>query len=167
MVKLDLRPFKDADLPFLLAVYASSRAGEMAMVDWPAEQKQAFLEMQFDAQHRHYQDNYEQARFDVIETDGIACGRLYVDRQPDDIRIIDIALLPEYQGKGIGGQLIKAILVEAAGSGRSVTLHVEQNNPAMAWYKRLGFQHEKDVGVYCFMRWRASGQVEQDVSSAG
>lgn len=71
-----LRPATDADIPFLFRVYASSRADEMALVDWSDEQKQDFLQMQFDAQHSYYHENYAQARFDVIEVDGVPVGRL-------------------------------------------------------------------------------------------
>jgi ribosomal protein S18 acetylase RimI-like enzyme len=160
-----LRPATDADIPFLFRVYASSRADEMALVDWSDEQKQDFLQMQFDAQHSYYHENYAQARFDVIEVDGETVGRLYVDRREDEIRIIDIALLPEFQRRGTGSALIRSILDEARDSGRSVTIHVEQNNPAMALYTRLGFQHVRDVSVYYFMRWDSTGDRLEDNSS--
>src|SRR5580698_2692070 len=93
----ELRPETDEDITFLLGVYGSTRAEELAMVPWTDEQKQAFVRSQFGHQRTHYRRFYADARFDVILIDGRPAGRLYVHRQPDSIHIIDIALLPEYQ----------------------------------------------------------------------
>lgn len=143
-----LRPIGDQDLPFLQRVYASTREQELALVDWSEADKQDFLRMQFDAQHRHYQAHFPQARFDLIERDGEPLGRLYVDRRPGDIRVIDIALLPAYRNQGIGGALMGDLLDEAEHDGRTVSIHVERNNPALAFYGRLGFRVIADEGVY-------------------
>src|SRR4051812_4163731 len=102
-----LRPIVAADTPFLSALYASTRAEEMAMVQWTEEQKRAFLEMQFRAQTMHYAQHYVGAEFLVIEENDAPIGRLYIHRQPHDIRIVDISLLPEHRGKGIGTQLLR------------------------------------------------------------
>ena len=101
MSTLSLRPIQPGDEPFLYRLYASTRAEEMALVDWSDEQKRAFLRMQFDAQHRFYIERFSSARFDVIELDGSPIGRLYLDRRDNEIRVIDISLLPEHRGKGI------------------------------------------------------------------
>lgn len=159
-----LRPAGEADLDFLYLLYASSRADEMAMLDWSKQQKEAFIRMQFDAQHLYYHEQFSTAKFDIIELDNKAIGRLYVDRRVDEIRIIDIALLPEYRGKGIGGEFMKSLIDEAASSKLSVTIHVEHNNPAMRLYQRLGFRHIRDEGVYYFMEWKASNRMENAVS---
>lgn len=141
----------------------------MALVDWTDRQKDEFLHMQFNAQHSFYHEQFSSAQFDIIESTNeshnyISIGRLYVDRRADEIRIIDIALLPEYRGKGIGGELMQSLMEEASGSNLSVTIHVEHNNPAMHLYQRLGFRHIRDEGVYFFMKWNAensSGDVDQ------
>lgn len=141
----------------------------MALVDWTGRQKDEFLHMQFNAQHSFYHEQFSSAQFDIIESTNeshnyISIGRLYVDRRADEIRIIDIALLPEYRGKGIGGELMQSLMEEASGSNLSVTIHVEHNNPAMHLYQRLGFRHIRDEGVYFFMKWNAensSGDVDQ------
>lgn len=153
---LTLRPECENDLDFLYEVYASTRADELALTDWTDAEKQAFLRMQFDAQRTHYLAHYRTARFDVIERGRVAIGRLYVVRWPDDIRVIDIALLPEHRRRGLGGGLVRALLDEAAASGRSVSIHVEAFNPAMTLYQRLGFEPKgEDTGVYRLMEWRA------------
>ena len=138
-----------SDLEFLYSVYASSRADEMAQVlDWTDEQKEAFLRSQFSLQHEHYHSHFPAARYDVICEGKRPIGRLYVDRGETDMRVMDIALLPESRGRGIGRALIKEVLVEAESAGLPVGLHVEATNPAKRLYEQLGFRVVEDVGVY-------------------
>lgn len=148
-----LRPMTDADLPFLHQVYAGTRADELAQTAWSHEEKQAFLDLQFQAQHSHYQKHFPEASYQIIEQVGEPIGRLYLDRRPEELRIIDIALLPEERGGGIGGALMRRILDEAALVGKPVRIHVERNNPAMRLYDRLGFCKVEDQGVYWLMEW--------------
>lgn len=147
------RPITDDDMPFLYRLYASTREEELKPVPWSEGEKAQFLDMQFRAQKQHYETHYENCDFLVIEQEGTPIGRLYIDRLPGDIRIIDIALMPEVRGKGLGRILLQEILDEAAGSGRKVTIHVEHFNPAMRLYERLGFRHIDTNGVYHLMEW--------------
>jgi ribosomal protein S18 acetylase RimI-like enzyme len=146
---VSLRPVEPADEPFLLRLYASTRADELALTDWTDDQKAAFVRHQFDAQDSHYRQHYTTAEFDVILVDGEPAGRLYVDRWPGETRIVDIALLPERRGRGVGRELIERIQAE----GRAVTIHVERFNPAQRLYARLGFVPEDAGPVYVLMRW--------------
>lgn len=145
----------EQDDPFMLFLYATTRVDEMQLVPWTDEQKAQFLTQQFQAQKDHYEKYYDNCEFLVIETTGgEPIGRLYVDRKPDDIRIVDIALVPQYRGKGLGRVLLQEILDEAAGSGRTVSIHVESYNPALHLYHRLGFEEIDTNGVYKLMQWR-------------
>jgi ribosomal protein S18 acetylase RimI-like enzyme len=136
-------------------VYDSTREDELRRVPWTDEQKRAFLDMQFDAQKRHYEDYYPDCDFLVIEVEGRAAGRLYVDRAGAAIHLIDIALLPEYRGRGIGTLLLDELLAEARGSGRAIRAYVEHFNPARRLYDRLGFRQVDTNGVYRQLVWRA------------
>ncbi|HEX7049913.1 MAG TPA: GNAT family N-acetyltransferase [Longimicrobiales bacterium] len=156
--KIELRDAAPDDRAFLYRVYASTREEELAAVPWSGEQKEAFIRMQFEAQDRYYREHYADASFQVVLVDGEAAGRLYVARWPDEIRIVDIALLPEHRGRGIGTALLEALLAEADAAGRPVSIHVEQYNPARRLYARLGFREVEDRGVYVFMT-RAPAQV--------
>lgn len=147
-----LRPATDADRPFLFAVYASTREAEMARVPWSHEQKAEFLKMQFEAQDAHYREHYADASFDVVEADGEPVGRLYVDRWDEEIRIVDIALLPSARGGGLGTRLLEDLFEESRQSGKPVSIHVEKENPARRLYDRLGFREVEDRGVYLLMR---------------
>ena len=53
-----LRPITTDDTDFLYQLYASTRADEMALVNWPEQQKTDFLSMQFNAQHKYYQEQF-------------------------------------------------------------------------------------------------------------
>jgi len=150
---LTFRRIADADLPLLARIYTSTRTEELAPVPWSDAQKAAFLDMQFRAQHAHYQKYYADADWLIVMHDGEDIGRLYIERLPAEHRIIDIALLPEHRGCGLGEALLRDLLDEAAAAGRSVEIHVEKQNPAMRLYRRLGFLTEQDKGVYDLMRW--------------
>lgn len=125
----------------------------MSVVDWSEEQKKAFLTMQFEAQHKHYQVYYADADFDIIELDKKPIGRLYLERRQDEFRIVDIALLPKYRGRGVGSHFMKSIMNESAKNNLPVRIHVEHDNPAMRLYLRLGFTQIDTNGVYHLMEW--------------
>ena len=150
---ITLRPIRPEDAPFLLTVYASTREPELAAVEWDMAQKAAFVAMQFDAQHAYYQEHYAGAAFDVIHVDDRPAGRLYVAREADEIRIVDIALLPDFCNRGLGTTLLRGLQSEAATAGKPLRIHVERFNPAMRLYERLGFHPIADRGVYLFMEW--------------
>lgn len=150
---ISLRPLQELDLPFLYRVYASTREDELSVVPWSTEQKTGFLRMQFEAQHAYYQQQFPGASYDIVLVNGKPAGRLYVDRRQDEIRIIDIALLPEYRGKGTGSELLQGILREARSLQVPTRIHVESNNPAMNLYERLGFRKIEEQGVYHLMEY--------------
>ena len=152
--RLSLRKATDDDRAFLIALYGSTRA-DLALVPLDDEQRDALVRMQFHAQDLHYRQTSPHADFDVVEIDGRAAGRLYVDRTAADIRIIDVALMPEHRGGGIGRALLQGLLDEAASTGRTVSLHVAMGNRAEGLYVRLGFQLVADDGVYRLLQWRA------------
>ncbi len=148
-----LRPEIERDTPFLVTLYRSTREEELAVTGWSDDVMSAFIKMQFDAQRSHYRNHYKNAEFSVIEVDRAPVGRLYIARWSTEIRIIDIALLPEYRGLGIGSQLLLRVCAEGEATGKPVTIHVEKFNPALRLYRRLGFDTVEDKGVYLLLRW--------------
>jgi GNAT superfamily N-acetyltransferase len=117
-------------------------------------QKAAFVEMQFAAQAQYYREHYPNTSFDVIVVDGQQAGRLYVARWTDEIRIVDIVLLPEFCNRGIGTTLLRQLQAEARDGGKPLRIHVERFNPALRLYERLGFRQVEDRGVYLFLEWK-------------
>jgi len=150
---IQLRPIEERDRAFLRALYATTRADELAAVDWTETQKADFVRFQFRAQHTYYMEQFPDAEFDLVLEDDEPIGRLYVDRREDEIRLIDIALMPERRRSGIGGSLMRRVLDEARQADLPVQIHVERNNPALALYRRLGFEVVEDQQVYYLMKW--------------
>jgi GNAT superfamily N-acetyltransferase len=128
---------EDDDL--LQAVYASTRAAELEAVGWSVEQSSAFIRMQFDAQTRSYAATFPEASHMVILVGGQPAGRIILDRSDGEIRIVDLALLPDFRGAGVGGQLVRSLLDEADVSRLPVRCRVEQGNPARRFWEHLGF----------------------------
>ena len=146
-----LRLAVPGDEPFLEAVYASTRAEEMAIVPWTEEQKQAFVRMQYRAQRQSYQNEYPSSHSYVIEQNDQPVGRMIVDRSGARILLMDIALLPEHRNHGLGTALMMDLLDEADRLRKPVRLHVEDFNPAMNLYLRLGFVKTGEAGIYSEM----------------
>jgi GNAT superfamily N-acetyltransferase len=149
-----LRPETEADLPFLLSVYASTREAEMAAVPWTLEQKDSFVASQFSAQRKHYREHYAESQFDIVLVDDVPAGRLYVYRGPREIRIVDISLLAQFRGQGVGRGLLEGLQAEARETGSILGIHVERYNPALRLYERLGFRAAGEEGpVYLYMQY--------------
>jgi GNAT superfamily N-acetyltransferase len=155
--RISLRPIRADDRAFLLRLYATTREAELAQVPWTEPQKAAFLQMQFEAQDRAYRASFPTARLDLIESGTESgrepIGRLYVDAGAAEIRLIDIALLPEEQRKGLGTALLQQLIEEARTASLPLTLHVEQSSPARRLYERLGFVAQSQDGLHISMRW--------------
>jgi ribosomal protein S18 acetylase RimI-like enzyme len=146
------------------ALYSTRWEELAAVADWTDAQKIAFLESQFAAQRSYYLSHYASAAFDVLEECGVPAGRLYLDRQADTLLIVDIALLPEWCGSGIGTALLEAMFAEARLSGKGVTISVEKFNPAQRLYRRLGFREYAEDDVYWFMHWSPETDARGGIS---
>ncbi len=151
--QLRFRPIQEQDEEFLFLLYASTRAEELAQTQWNDAQKAEFLRMQFQAQHRHYLSHFAGAEFLLILRDAEPIGRLYVERRPAEVRLIDIALLPDWRSRGLGGALMRDLMGDARNQRLPVRLHVEKFNPALRLYERLGFRPLEDLGVHLLMEW--------------
>lgn len=145
-----LRPAEAEDRPLMLRVYASTREPELEASGMPREQWPPFLEHQFEAQSRHY-ETYEDTSFEVVLVDGEQAGRLIVARWPEELRVVDVALLPEHRGRGIGGELMRELVEEADQRGVKTSIHVERFNPARRLYDRLGFEPVSETDVYLLL----------------
>lgn len=156
--QIALRPVRPEDEEFIYAVYASTRAEEMAVIPWTDEQREGFLRAQFAAQQRHYQSHFPQATHQMITLDGRPIGRLYADRWEQEIRIHDIAILTEYRGHGIGGLLLRQLLSEAGATNRRLTIYVESFNRSRTLFERLGFIPVEETGVHLLFEWRCDNR---------
>ncbi|HEX9931071.1 MAG TPA: hypothetical protein VGB02_21225 [Pyrinomonadaceae bacterium] len=138
----------ESDEPFLIELYASTRAAEMAIVPWSDDQKRTFLKMQFEAQDRYYRERYPNASFEIIKLNGRSVGRLYQAQLADEIRIIDIAFLPEHFDQDIFIELIEVILRKGERDGKAVRIYLEDSDATTEIFINLGFQKIDRHGIY-------------------
>jgi ribosomal protein S18 acetylase RimI-like enzyme len=150
---ISFRPVTAADDGLLFSLYASTRAAELAQVPWSEEQKQAFVRMQFDAQTREYAARNPQATHEIICVGEKPAGRLYLSRKEDAFHILDIIVMPEHRGSGIGTWVVKKVMADAAREGKAVTIYVESFNPSMQFFERLGFQPVRTEGIYSLLKF--------------
>jgi len=153
-MEVTLRPATAQDEAFLYRVYDSTRGEEMAFAALPPEQQQALIRIQFTAQRQAYAVKFPDAIDGIIMIDGQPAGRLLVNHSPEEIRLVDIALLPEYRNHGTGAGLIKRLQVEALIEQKPLRLQVAITNRAVRLYQRLGFVATNDGGSHLQMEWR-------------
>lgn len=151
---MSVRPVCDDDLPWLRALYASTREEEMAQVPWSDADKRDFLAQQFDAQRRHYLQAYAEVDFLAVCEAGAPVGRLYLQRRPPAHLVVDISLFPGMRGRGLGSTLLRAAQAQAMADHCGMTLHVLQHNAgARRLYERLGFVAIEAAFPYVRMEW--------------
>lgn len=152
-----LRAARDADLPWLRDLYASTRSAELAAVPWPEAARRAFLDQQFALQHAHYLSHFAGADFLIVERAHAPIGRLYLDRGGAPHVLVDISLSPHARGQGIGTALVAQAQALAAAAGCGLSLHVLHANPAaQRLYARLGFVAGEASATHLQMHWRAA-----------
>jgi ribosomal protein S18 acetylase RimI-like enzyme len=151
---VSLRPVNDADQEFLIGVYADTRAAELAQVDWDESQKEAFIRWQYEMQKQEYDARYPDARYNVILVDGVPAGRIWVGADDTQIRLLDIAVIREFQNRGVGTHLLRQLMDEATRDNKPLRHMVfVLNENAFRFYERLGFKTIEDVGGYKHMEW--------------
>ncbi len=149
-----LRPVREEDEALLVEIYSSTRADEMALVPWDAAVKDAFLRSQCSAQLAHYRSHFPEATHDMILMDGEPVGRLYVDRRNAEIRILDVTLLEQARGHGVGTRIIQELMKEADDRDVSLSIYVESFNRSLGLFQRLGFVKTEENGASWLMVWR-------------
>jgi ribosomal protein S18 acetylase RimI-like enzyme len=154
-VPADSRPALAGDRPFLLDLYIATRAAEFSALGWSPEALRAFLEQQYRAREAGWGVSAPDGDDRILVRDGRPIGRLVIDRRPDGIRVVDVAVVPAEQGRGIGSAVLRQVLEEADAARVPVTLHVVTTNPALRLYERLGFVPVSEDGIHVLME-RAS-----------
>jgi GNAT superfamily N-acetyltransferase len=150
---LRLQKITNDDRDALLSIYASTRADELALTNWSEAQKNIFIESQFEAQRIHYEKYYSGAEFLLILSEEKTAGRLYL-HATDQLRIVDISFLPSFRNLGYGTFILKSIQTLAVNMELPLSIHVEQFNPALRLYQRLGFIIKETVNsIYFLMEW--------------
>ena len=154
--RLTLRAVTADDEALLLFVYDSSRAEELAQVEWQEGQREAFVKWQFDLQRREYDARFPGAEYEVILVDDQPAGRIWIGRDAEEIHLLDIVVLPEFQNRGVGRALLNSLIDEAKQTGKALRHFVfVMNVDALRFYERLGFVVIEEKGAYKHMEWKS------------
>ena len=158
-IEIELRAVGSRDDDFLYSVYASTR-DDIAAVPWDDTTRTAFLRQQYQAQRSDYETRFPEAAHSVIVADDVDVGRIWINRQPDEIRLLDISVLPAHRNRGIGAELVGRLIAES--SAREIPLRhsvYKDNESALRFYDRFGFEVIEDFGMYVLMEWSVSGSA--------
>jgi GNAT superfamily N-acetyltransferase len=150
------------DAPFLEAVYRSTREAELSALGWPSITAEMFARSQFDMQTRYYASAFPSAEHLVVVVDGTPAGRLIVDRSGPGWHVVDLSLLVEHRGAGVGTAVVRQLLDEAAQSGVDVTCHAESSSRAQRFWEHLGFIAGDREGVHVRMAHRCGSSPGTD-----
>ncbi|HEY9622404.1 MAG TPA: GNAT family N-acetyltransferase [Crinalium sp.] len=148
-----LRPVTSADESFLFSLYASTRAEELAVLGWDAAMQDNFLRMQFRAQQMGYRAQFPNSDRYIVVANPDPVGSAWVDRRPDEIRLVDLALLPDVRNQGIGTQILQDLIAEAAIAHLPFRLQVVKGNRAIHLYNRLGGKQIGETDTHIHMEW--------------
>lgn len=159
---ISTRPVEEDDAPFLLELYASTRAEELALVPWTAEQRQSFISMQFAAQQDHYRKQYPRAMHEIVLVNERPIGQLYVARLEHEMRIIDFTIMPDQRNAGVGSVLLSRLLDEPALAAKVVRIYVENFNPSLRLFERMGFKPVDKEGIHLLLEWTAHGDATDE-----
>ncbi len=135
-----VRSATEADQNFLCSLYACTREQEEPLCHWPKDHRAKFLRMQFEAQDAHYRKYYQNKQHWIICVGKHDAGRILLDWQKNDLRIVDISLLPRFRGKGLGSSILRHFIAKADETGIQTSLHALHGSPALRLYQKLGFK---------------------------
>src|SRR5262245_52120164 len=156
MAPVALTPAGPGDAAALLDLFRRARGHDLGAASWPEAIRDTTLRIQFDAQRRGYQERWPSAATLFVTDAGERVGWITVDRSGPAIHVVDIALVPESRGHGLGGAVLRGLQDEAARDGRPVALSVHRANlPAIRLYSRLGFQAIGADDLDLHLEWRA------------
>src|SRR5437660_10752255 len=144
---ISFRAVTPEDEEFLLKLYKSSRGDDLRGLGWSEERISEFLEMQYEAQQRLRSKDYQNATDEIVLLDGKPAGHLSIERREDEIRCVDIALLPENRRAGVGTLLIRRLQNEARSVSKPLRLQLIRFNRAVTLLERLGFVRPSQTGT--------------------
>lgn len=159
-----LRPSSPADHEFLFRLYADTRWAEIAPLGWNKAQQEAFLRMQFNAQQRWYETVYAGADQQIVMLDDQPAGRLLIHQATHAATLVDISLLSQYRGRGLGTILLNELLEQCRRSSLPLRLQVLRTNPAQRLYARLGFRGIGEDQLYLQMEWQPDNALPAGAS---
>jgi ribosomal protein S18 acetylase RimI-like enzyme len=156
MAALQSRPVTKSDEAFLFELFCSVRAAALGPANLPGVDREPLMRMQYAGQRRTYASQFPGAEHSILLLEWQPVGACYVSRTEEEIRLVDVALMPAYRGGGRGTAVLRALQEEAQASGRPLRLSVDVSNAgARRLYERLGFEEVDRSPTHLEMAWRA------------
>ena len=134
-------------------MFKSSRGEDLRELGWDEDRIGEFLGMQFEAQQRLDQNEYQRADEQIVLYEQQSAGRLMVERRDHEIRCVEVALLPAHRNTGIGTFLIRQLQDEARLANKPLRLGVIRFSRAVSLFERLGFVRTSETGTHFQMEW--------------
>lgn len=154
-MNLVIRLATDQDTSVVFNIFGGTRS-EFGHLGWEQSQLDCFLRQQFDFQQRGYASTYPHATTEIIVVDGVTCGYQLVDRSGPEVVLVEVAVSPDFRGRGVGSKVLELLLESARRCKQDVVLNVRTDNPAQSLYERFGFSAVGEHGFYRSMRWESS-----------
>ena len=141
-----LRPATDNDYAFLEALHTATMRDVVTQVwGWDAAIQGAL-----------FRRNFEPSRSQIVVVDEVDAGVFAVEKRDDTWFLANIEIAPAHQSRGLGAQLVAAVLAEAHAAGLPLTLKVLKVNRARVLYERLGFVTTGSTETHFLMRAASS-----------
>ena len=150
---ITLRPATEDDRDFLIALYKSSRGDDLRGLGWDEARIDEFLEMQYEAQQNFLTADHPNLEDQIVLSQGEPAGHLAIEQRADEIRLVDVALLPEHRRRGMGTMLIQELQTQAAAAKRPLRLQIIRFNRAVELFELLGFRRTSETGSHFQMEW--------------
>jgi len=156
MSTLAVRPAQPLDEIFLYDLYSAVRGPEFALAPVTPTQREHLIRMQFQAQMSAYTQMFPNSCYHVVLLDSEPVGRLWVAQMDDEFQLVDIAVHPQVQRKGVGTVLIQRLQQEAAKARLPIRCCVFRFNPgSLRFHQRLGFAIVREDEMHYYMEWRS------------
>jgi ribosomal protein S18 acetylase RimI-like enzyme len=162
-----LRPATNDDFEFLLRLRAAALGPYVAHIwGWNDDDQRQRFARAFDPAHYQIVHQGEALGGEALGGEalggealgGEALGAIEVEQREHETHLVNIALLPRHQGKGVGAALIRSVIARADADNVPVTLQVFKINPARHLYERLGFVVTGETATHYQMRRPVSGR---------
>jgi GNAT superfamily N-acetyltransferase len=142
----DLRPATDRDYELIWRIQRTAIGPYVDLTfGAPEEEQRAFFDEYFD--HRD---------FEIVQVGGRDAGFLSFEEREAHVYLAHVALLAEFQNRGIGSEIVQHVIDEAEEAGLPVRLRVIRSNPARRFYERLGFSCYETTETH-FLMERTTG----------
>jgi ribosomal protein S18 acetylase RimI-like enzyme len=139
----------EADEAFLFELFKAVRSPDFEHVPISQAQRDLLMQVQYAGQIQTYAAQYPESKHELILMDGHPVGRIWIHETPEEHRLVDIAVLPGFQSRGIGTGVLKEAIANAGKARVRLCCAVAVSNASsLRFHERLGFRMVSHDQVY-------------------